>query len=87
LAVPGIIVKAVGWKISPKVAKTAVLRTVLGLEETIGLSDIMRSSQKDANPSATRFVSEGFCGDCLCFMREPIPDDFRSSGNIQEVER
>jgi hypothetical protein len=84
---PGIVVEAEGWKVGAKLGKTVVLRTRFRLEVAVGLSDIVRSSEKDANPSDTRLASQGLRRDCMCVMWQPIPEHLSSRGNIQEVER
>jgi hypothetical protein len=86
LAVPSGFVEAGGRKICPNLIETFVLKTILGLEIAVGLSDIVRSSEKGANPFGPRGISKDLFGDRGCPLWQPIPEDFRSRGNIQQVE-
>ncbi len=87
MAVPWLIVKAVWRKIGAKFAEPAVLSMCLGLKETVSLSDVVSSCKKDTNSFRASIISDGFRCDCGCVPWQPIPDGFRSRGNIQEVER
>jgi hypothetical protein len=87
LPVPGIVVKAKGRKIGTQIAKTVVLGTGFGLEESIGLSDVVNSSEKDAYLPCVLRVTQGLCSECAGRIWQPIPEYFRSCSYIQQVER
>jgi hypothetical protein len=87
LPVSGVIIEVGQWKINTKGAKSDVLGTRLGLEEAIGLSDVVRSGEKDANLLGSSLVSQGSYCHAVGLMRKMLPKNFRSRGNIEQVER
>jgi hypothetical protein len=66
--------------------ETVVLKTILGLEMAVGLSDIVCSSEKDANLPGTCPLPKRMSSYCVSFMRQALQEHLRSCGDIQQMK-